>query len=381
MTNLYELSDEELANLDVTEVEPLNEEVNEETTEETNVDSEDTTGIEAPATEVEESMGEDSDTHVQDGGVMEEESSGDELEVDSTESETTETTEDKEVDAGVNHQEFYNTLTKPFKANGREFQITNPNDMVALMQKGLNYSKKMEEMKPNLNLIKTLEQYGLTDESKLSYLIDLHNRKPEAIAKLIKDSEIDLYEFDTEQADGYVPQNKVVRKTQLEEVISEVVETNPEFNSVLNNIYTDWDNKSKQAVIDNPDILRLISEHQANGIYDKIMNIMEYEKAVGRLQGTPYLQAYSEIEYRLLGGSVEGKPSEQPQQQSQQQQAQGFTAPRPNQTNNSSNTSEQKRKVASPSTNTTKPSTEDIDPLKMSDEELVAYMEKLNKQL
>ncbi|ANB91476.1 hypothetical protein MOVS_05205 [Moraxella ovis] len=369
MTNLYELSDEELASLDVAEVEPLNEEVNEETTEETNVDNQDATEIETPATEVDESMGGDSDTHVQDGGVMEEQSSGDELEVDTTESETT---EDKEVD--VNHQEFYNTLTKPFKANGREFQITNPNDMIALMQKGLNYSKKMEEMKPNLNLIKTLEQYGLTDESKLSYLIDLHNKKPEAIAKLIKDSEIDLYEFDTEQANHYVPQSKVVHKSQLEEVISEVVDANPEFNSVLNSIYTDWDNQSKQAVIDNPNILRIISEQQTNGIYDKIMNIMEYEKAVGRLQGTAYLQAYSEIENRLLGGSTEGQASQQPQQQ-----AQAFTAPRPNQTNNSSNTSEQKRKVASPSTNTTKPSTEVIDPLKMSDEELIAYMEKLNK--
>lgn len=377
MTNLYELSDEELANLDVAEVEPLNEEVNEEPTEETNVDNQDTTEIETPATEVDESMGEDSDTHVQDGGVMEEESSGDELEVDNTESETTETIKNKEVDTGVNHQEFYNTLTKPFKANGREFQVTNPNDMIALMQKGLNYSKKMEEIKPNLNLIKTLEQYGLTDESKLSYLIDLHNKKPEAIAKLIKDSEIDLYEFDTEQAEQYVPQNKVVHKSQLEEVISEVVDANPEFNSVLNSIYTDWDNQSKQAVINNPNILRLLSEQQTNGIYDKIMNIMEYEKAVGRLDGVAYLQAYGEIEDRLLGGSTEGQASQQSQQS--QQQAQAFTAPRPNQTNNSSNTSEQKRKVASPSTNTAKPSTEVIDLLKMSDEELIAYMDKLNK--
>lgn len=371
MTNLYELSDEELANLDVAEVEPLNEEVNEEPTEETNVDEQETTEIETPAMEVDESMGEDSDTQVQDGGIMEEQSSGDELEVDNTESEAT---EDKEVSNGVNHEEFYNTLTKPFKANGREFQVTNPNDMIALMQKGLNYSKKMEEMKPNLNLIKTLEQYGLTDESKLSYLIDLHNKKPEAIAKLIKDSEIDLYEFDTEQANHYVPQSKVVHKTQLEEVISEVVEANPEFNSVLNTVYTDWDNQSKQAVIDNPNILRIISEQQTNGTYDKIMNIMEYEKAVGRLQGTAFLQAYSEIEQRLLGGSTEGQHQQQPQQQ-----AQAFTAPRPNQTNNNSNASEQKRKVASPSTNTAKPNTEAIDPLKMSDEELIAYMEKLNQ--
>lgn len=104
---------------------------------------------------------------------------------------------------------------------------------------------------------------------------------------------------------------------------------------------------------------------------------MEYEKAVGRLDGVAYLQAYGEIEDRLLGGSTEGQASQQSQQS--QQQAQAFTAPRPNQTNNSSNTSEQKRKVASPSTNTAKPSTEVIDPLKMSDEELIAYMDKLNK--
>ena len=40
------------------------------------------------------------------------------------------------------------TLTKPFKANGREIQITKPEDMISLMQKGLNYVKNMTELKP-----------------------------------------------------------------------------------------------------------------------------------------------------------------------------------------------------------------------------------------
>ena len=36
---------------------------------------------------------------------------------------------------------------------------------------------------------------ALNDADKITYLIDLYNKQPEAIAKLVKEADIDLYSF------------------------------------------------------------------------------------------------------------------------------------------------------------------------------------------
>ena len=82
--------------------------------------------------------------------------------------------------AQVDYEEFFKTITKPFKANGKDFQVLDPNDAISLMQKGTDYVKKMTEIKPLRRIGKLLEENKLSEDD-LAYLIDLKNKKPEAI--------------------------------------------------------------------------------------------------------------------------------------------------------------------------------------------------------
>ena len=81
----------------------------------------------------------------------------------------------------------YQRLLAPFKANGKDIQVTSVDEALTLMQMGANYNKKMAALKPNLKVLKLLDTHGLLDENELNFLIDLKEKNPKAIMKLVKD--------------------------------------------------------------------------------------------------------------------------------------------------------------------------------------------------
>lgn len=367
MTTLYELSDEELVNLDISNLETENEQVNEDTDENEHTNIQETVDSNEGDTVAQES---DNTTGEVEATDDKDNSTTDELTDRADESSNEQTDGQDATDESTDNQDyqgFYETLTKPFKANGRQVQITNPDDMIALMQKGLNYSKKMSELKPKMNLVKTLEQYGLTDETKLSYLIDLHNKNPEAIARLVKDAGIDLYEFDVNQSDNYVTHNKVVTTSALEEVLNDLTHKDPSFGEFMEEVYQGWDMQSKEALIENPQLLQIFHEQKQSGLYDEVMGIVEYEKALGRLDNVPFLQAYSMVETQLLTNR-QANPNNNNNTNNPSQA--GFTAPRPKQTTKT--VQGNKQKAANP-TSTTASVNNTPNVLSMSDEELLEY--------
>lgn len=279
-----------------------------------------------------------------------------------TESDSDTNTDDKPVEQ-TDYQAFYEKLTKPFKANGREIQVQNADDMIALMQQGANYSKKMAQLKPNLALMRTLEQHGLNDADKITYLIDLYNKQPEAIAKLVKEADIDLYSFDTDQAEQYTPKTVVNEPSALEDTITELYGNHETFKDVVTDITTLWDKESKAIVSDNPEILRVMAKQADEGIYQQIMSAIDYEKMLGRLSGIPFLHAYEQVEARILQAN-----------QPTPKQEQGFTAPRPqaNQEHVSNQNQAQKQRASVPKGSASQ-SNAGFDPLKLSDEEFLKF--------
>lgn len=217
-----------------------------------------------------------------------------------------------ETTATSEHKDFYDQVTAPFKANGTTMQVKSAEDAIALMQMGANYNKKMGELKQHRPLIKMLEEHSLLDEGKLSFLIDLHNKNPNAIAKLIKESELDIYDVDSqEKADSYAP--TVVAPNQeslaLQDVMDELKDQ-PNYPRVLNAVAYEFDEDSRNAVARNPVILRDLIEHASNGIYDQIMAYISSERVFGRMQGS-LLQMYQQAGNTLhaAGKLVGTKPA------------------------------------------------------------------------
>ena len=187
-------------------------------------------------------------------------------------------------------------ILTPFRANGKEIKVESVDDAITLMKMGANYNKKMAALKPNLRLLKMLENNGLLDESKLSYLIDLDKKNPEAIGKLVKDSGIDPLSIDTTDESSYTPQTYTVDDKQLalDTALEEIRET-PSYQTTLNVIGNKWDVASRQIIVANPAIISVLNEQVASGIYEQITAVVERERMLGRLQGLSDIEAYRAV--------------------------------------------------------------------------------------
>lgn len=212
----------------------------------------------------------------------------------SEESPAGETTDDKPT-AETDYKQFYEALTSPLKANGKELTIDNVEDARRLMQMGANYSKKMAGMKPHLKTLKLLENNGLLDESKLSFYIDVEKKDPKAIAKLLKDSGIDPLDLDLEK-DDYTANTYSVDDSdfELDQVIEEL-QGSTHTPQLIETVARKWDTASQQFVRQNPELLRVIHDHMASGVYDVITQTLERERVLGRLNGLSDLEAYRHV--------------------------------------------------------------------------------------
>ena len=213
----------------------------------------------------------------------------------------------------VDYKAEYEKVFAPFTANGKQMQVQTAEEAVTLMQMGANYNKKMAALKPNLKLLKLLENNGLLSEEKLSFLIDLDKKNPEAITKLVKDSGLDPLEMDVSKSD-YKPNTYTVhdREIELDSVLSDIQDT-PTYGKTISVVGTKWDGESKRIIVENPQLIKVINDHMANGVFDLISNEVERQRALNRLNGVSDIEAY-----RLVGDEMHNRgalrPASQPAQ-------------------------------------------------------------------
>lgn len=197
----------------------------------------------------------------------------------------------------VNFEEAYHKIMAPFKANGKTMEVKSPEEAIQLMQMGANYTRKMQELQPHRKTLMMLENNGLMDPAKLSYLIDLEKGNPEAIKKLLKDSKFDVMSFDSEQESTYQEGNHAVSddevnfKTTLRELNSNATGT-----ETLNVINQTWDQASKEVLWTNPDVMVHIHQQRESGVYARITSEIERRRTLGQIQpGVPFLHAYKAV--------------------------------------------------------------------------------------
>jgi hypothetical protein len=224
--------------------------------------------------------------------------------LDTSKKDSTETKEDTPETTEFDYESAYKKVSEPFKANGVDMQVKDPEDMIRLMQMGANYQKKMSQLKPNLKLIKMLEKNELLDEAKLHNLIDLSKKDPKAIAKLVKESDVDPLDIDKDAPTDYQPTNYTVtdKEYDLDAVLDEIKDTDT-FNRTINVMTKEWDNQSKTTISENPEIISIVNTHMSNGVFDKVNAMLQQEKTLGKLAGIPDVEAYRQIaEYMHKNG-------------------------------------------------------------------------------
>lgn len=268
--------------------------------------------------------------------------------------------------AVIDFEAEYKRLLAPFKANGREVQVNSVDDALSLMQMGANYNKKMQGLKPNLKLMKMLENNGLLSEEKIGFLIDLDKKSPEAINKLVKESGINPMDLDAEKAGEYKPKIHTVddREMELDTVLDDIQST-PTYNRTLAIVSKEWDGKSKQVIAEQPQLLKVINDHVERGVYDIISKEVESGRMLGRLTGLSDIEAYRQVGDAIQArggfnhlGSSQGKPNPAPV----------VVQPKPKKVDDDK--LNDKRRAASSSTPVVSNSgAKDYNPLSLSDEE------------
>ena len=212
--------------------------------------------------------------------------------------------------------EYRKLIGSPIKANGTELVIDSVDDAIKLIQMGANYYKKVEQLKPAQKVITMLEKAGMLDEQKLSFAIDLLNKDKGAIAKLVEG--MDTYELQDEQHKDSVPTNRSVSDEQLtlDNVIQEVSST-PTGHRTLEVLGTKWDVASRETVVSNPEVIRVLNQHMADGTFDTVSNEVEKQRMLGNIPaGLNNIQAYKFVGDQLYAGK--GKVAPQGQQPNQQ---------------------------------------------------------------
>ena len=190
----------------------------------------------------------------------------------------------------------YDKIMSEFKANGKMMSAQNSEEVLQLMKMGAGFNKKMAGIKSQQKFIKMLENNDLLDEDKLSYLIDLDKKNPDAITKLLKDSELDPMDIDTGSDTDYKPNAYTVddRQVQLDNVLEDLQDSSG-YATTIDVVGNKWDESSRKTLTDQPELIRTINSHVEAGIFDKIVSVVEREKMLGKLQGVDDFTAYRTV--------------------------------------------------------------------------------------
>lgn len=281
----------------------------------------------------------------------------------------------------VDYEAFFKQVMTPFKANGRMIELKTPEEAIRLMQMGAGYGRKIQDLQPHLKVLRMLEKNELLDEGKLSFLIDINQKNPDAIKKIIKDSGIDPLDLNIGDNVSYSPNNHAVsdQEVAFTQALKDLqdAETGQE---TLRTINQTWDKESKSLLWEQPQILQVIQTQRENGLYDQIAAEVDRQKLLGTIPAnTPFLQAYKAAGDHLVATNgfkpVEGAnpPGQAPQIQTQQNSgsqpqviATRTAAPKPQVSNGD--------KAAAASltkTTTTRRGTATVNPLEMADDDFM----------
>ena len=194
----------------------------------------------------------------------------------------------------VDYKAGYEQIMAPFKANGKTMQVKSVEEAIQLMQMGANYTRKMHELQPHRKTLLMLENNGLLDEGKLSFLIDLDKKNPEAIKKLLQDANINPLDVDMDKESTYQEGNHKVSDEEAQfRLVLDELNSNPVGRETLQTINSTWDQASKEVLWKQPEVMNAIHQQRENGVYARITTEIDRRRTLGVIQvGVPFLEAY-----------------------------------------------------------------------------------------
>jgi len=193
-----------------------------------------------------------------------------------------ETEEDEDV-ATEAEEEAQPEQTYKFKANGKEYEFTESeikDRFPSMFGQAMDYTKKLQTIKPWRKTIDALEEAKLTHED-LSLFIDARKGDKEAIAELLKQTGVDALDLDIENS-TYVAKDygRDENALAIKDIVDDI-SRDSEYEKTHNILTKDWDEKSWGTMSQDPETIKLLHVDVKSGMYDKIQPIAEKLKVYG----------------------------------------------------------------------------------------------------
>jgi len=236
-------------------------------------------------------------TETEDDNPADTETEEEEPEAESQENDT-EASEEADTNE-VDYKAEFEAFMKPVKVSGKEVQVKNVEDARNLIKMGIDYSRKMRDIKPLRSVGETLTQAGImvdgvVNEAALTRLIDINNGDKNAIAQIMAEKSIDPLDMDTEDV-VYEPQTQMVSEGSIElQDVEQELSRRGSVDNVISEL-DKLDSRSKQFFQETPSALLKLDNDIQNGSYEQIMGAVQYEKSLGRMTDMSDMDAYIHI--------------------------------------------------------------------------------------
>lgn len=239
-----------------------------------------------------------------------------------TEETDTEQLEATEEPAKAETQTVEQPKVYKFKAIGAEVEFTQE-EMLAqfpeVYSKALDYTKKMQTIKPYRKMIDAWEQEKLTHED-MNFAIDLLKGDKEAITTLIKKSGIDALDLDVESNSNYKPNNYGRSDVELDiHEITSKISQDPEYETTHQVLTKEWDDESWTEMIKRPQLIELLHTDVKNGMFNKVNPIAQKLKMQDVVRYGRGMR--SDLDYYKSAAGIYGEQTARSVQLAKQQQA------------------------------------------------------------
>jgi len=162
---------------------------------------------------------------------------------------------------------------RKIKANGVEFEFTEQEILEkfdSTFRQALDYTKKTQELAPWRRTISAIKENGLSDED-INLLIEAKRGSKEAVTAFLKQTGVDPLDLDMEQAQGYRPRTygKDDTTVAIEEVVEKIYR-DPEYTMTQDVVDRQWDNKSRQALSNDPSMIEGLHYDIRTGVFKDV---------------------------------------------------------------------------------------------------------------
>lgn len=241
-------------------------------------DVEDTPDTDETGTEEDESASEDEEEELEQPDAEDSNDVEDEVVIEQEEEEQSDEPDESESDDVVPEPEA--VITEPtkntYRANGQDYEFTDDEvkeQFGKVFGQAANYTQKMQEIAPWRKTISALKENEIGHED-VNLMIDALKGNQEAAAEMLKKAGVDILSLDTEEETKYTPREYGLSETALAiQDIESRISGDQEYNITTHVVNKQWDEKSRDVMFKEPELIEGLHYDIKAGIFDEISPI------------------------------------------------------------------------------------------------------------